>query len=296
MAIVPKLLFDIAKYCNFCHLISQNQTPHPCDVIIDFQREQVKSKSACDFQLPEPWNGDIVNAPILVISSNPAYSCDELYPTLNWPDKMIADFFINRFKNRGTYSWVLNNRPLQKNGTRGRAVRYWSSIQKIIGTILGRPAIPGVDYCLTELVHCKSSSEKGVKKALPVCAGNYCQELLKISGAKLIIVVGSIARNYILKYCSLPNGIPTIYLRHPSSWGNREIFNLPSEDEIKKLRKLIEEERKENEKPIGENNKNQNCSCDVEYVDINLPTDEEVEEFIKGKIEEYKKGLINLGK
>jgi len=279
---VPKLLFDIAKCCNFCNLICQSKKPHPCDDIVDFQRKVAKNID--DFQLPEPWNGDIVNAPILVISSNPAHSPDELYPTVDWPDRMIADFFINRFKNRGTYSWVLNNKPLNKDGTRGGATRYWTIIQEIIERILARPAIPGVDYCLTELVHCKSSSQIGVTKALSVCAGNYCQKLLKISGAKLIIVIGSVARNYISNYCSSTNGVPAMYLPHPNA---RSFSYSQVDEEIKRLNKEIEELRKS----MNDRNENKNGNCNIEYVDIELPTDEEVKKFIEEKIEEYKKGL-----
>ncbi len=39
---------------------------HPCATIVNSQLHL-----PC-FQLPEPWCGDILNAPILVISSNPA--------------------------------------------------------------------------------------------------------------------------------------------------------------------------------------------------------------------------------
>ena len=275
---VPKLLFDIAKCHNFIQLIKTNNPTHPCDHIIDFQRKNGNAQNINDFQLPEPWNGDIVNAPILVISSNPAYSSCELYPTLDWPDPMIADFFINRFKNRGKYSWVLNNKVLNKDGTRSKTVRYWSSIQKRIEEILGVCAKPGIDYCITELVHCKSSNEKGVKKALPVCAGNFCCDILKITGAKLIIVIGSIAKNYIKANCISPNGIPMIYLPHPNARGKKKVSDHYSEEEIKKLRKLLE---KENE------NKNRN----IVYTDIKLPTDEEVKIFIEEKIKEYQENL-----
>ncbi len=286
---VPKLLFDIAKCCNFIKLTKNNNLNHPCNDIVDFQRKNGNAQNINDFQLPEPWSGDIINAPILVISSNPAYSKDELYPTLNWPDPMIADFFINRFKDRGKYSWVLNNKVLNKDGTRSNTVRYWSSIQKRVEEILGRPAKPGIDYCLTELVHCKSSGEKGVKKALPVCACNFCCDLLEITGAKLIIVIGSIAKNYIKANCSSPDGIPTIYLPHPNARGKKKVSDYYSKKEIEKLRELLS--RKNQYK-----NEFHNIGCCpkghyIQCVNIQLPTDEEVEIFIKEKIKEYKESL-----
>lgn len=284
---VPKLLFDIAKCYNFCDLLKECNTSHSCDDIINFQRICGNAKSFCDFQLPEPWSGDIINAPILVISSNPAYSSCELYPTLDWPDPMIADFFINRFKNRGRYSWVLNNRVLNKDGSRSNPVRYWSSIQKRVEEILGRTAKPGIDYCITELVHCKSSNEKGVKKALPVCAENFCCDILKITGAKLIIVIGSIAKNYIKANCISPNGIPMIYLPHPNARGKKKVSDYYSEEEIENLRELLNGKSQYKNKFSNIWCPDVNLQSPIKYANVKLPTDEEVKIFIEEKIKEY---------
>ena len=284
---VPKLLFDIAKCCNFIQLTKCNSPTHPCNNIVDFQRKNGNAQNINDFQLPEPWNGDIVNAPILVISSNPAYSKDELYPTLNWPAPMIADFFINRFKNRGKYSWVLNNRVLNKDGSRSRPVRYWSIIQKWVTNILGRTAKPGIDYCLTELVHCKSSNQIGVQKALPVCAGNFCCDILRITGAKLIIVFGSIAKHYIKANCSSPNGIPTIYLPHPNSRKKKKVSDHFSKEEIENFRELLNGKGQYKNKFQNIGCPDVNLQSNIKYANVKLPTDEEIKIFIEEKIKEY---------
>jgi hypothetical protein len=94
-----KLLFDIVNCKNFKSLISKPNPNNGCNKIVDFQKKQGIT-AINDFHVPEPWSGDIVNAPILVVSSNPSFNKDELYPTYSWPPKMIADFFINRFKPR----------------------------------------------------------------------------------------------------------------------------------------------------------------------------------------------------
>jgi hypothetical protein len=61
---VPQLLFDIAKCQIFLNLITAKKV-QPCNKIVDFQRAN-GAVSLYDFQLPEPWSGDITKAPILV--------------------------------------------------------------------------------------------------------------------------------------------------------------------------------------------------------------------------------------
>jgi len=59
---------------------------HPCHKIVNTQPRD-------NFQLPEPWNGNIVDAPILFISSNPSFDDNEYYPTTEWKKEVIEDFF-----------------------------------------------------------------------------------------------------------------------------------------------------------------------------------------------------------
>jgi len=267
---IPKLLFNIAKCNNFISLISKTSSVHPCNEIVNSQLT-VGAKHINDFQIPEPWNGDIINAPILIISSNPSYSKDELYPDLSWPNEMIADFFINRFKNRGANSWVKDHKVLNKNGTRGRVVSYWTNIQKRVDELLGKNVSePGTDYCITELVHCKSVREIGVKKALPECTKMFLSGKQGISGACIIIAVGSFVRRY---YNNSPtiNGIPVIYIPHPSSFVPRKtIADHYSEEEINSFRNYLK-----NCKPKKR---------DIQFSEVNLPKVEEVNKFIQQKL------------
>ena len=275
---VPQLLFDIAKCSNFCTLIQHGNISNPCNDIINFQRQQ-DAVNAIDFQLPEPWNGDIINAPILVISSNPAYSKIELYPNLCWPEPMIADFFINRFKDRGPkYSWIYNNRVLNINGTRGKPVRYLISIQKRIEEILLRSVKPGIDYCITEIVHCKSSNQIGVAKALHQCASRFLTAKIGISGAKIIIGIGSIVRDY-FKGKNNINGIPIIYLPHPNAFKPKTVAKIYTDEELNKIRDIIS-----NKINLKETNLKKNINY---YSNISLPTDKEVEDFINKQIDAH---------
>jgi hypothetical protein len=271
---IPKLLFNITQCKNFNSLINKSSPLLPCNEIVNFQHG-VGVKKINDFQIPEPWNGDIVNAPILIISSNPAYSNDELYPDLSWPNEMIADFFINRFAKRGQASWVEGHRVLNKNGSRGRVVNYWTNIQRRVDELLGEiGSEPGKDYCITELVHCKSSSEIGVRSALPTCANLYLSGKYNISGACIIIAVGSFVRDY-YQNSPLINGLPVIYIPHPNARVPRNISDHYSEEQIVSFRNHIK-----NCKP-----KNR----DIQFSQINLPKLEDVNKFIQQKIKDNPK-------
>ena len=214
---IPKLLFEISHCQNFTSFTSSGKANKSCNDILEFQKKE-GAKNIIDFQIPEPWSGDIINAPILVLSSNPSYSTDEIYPNSTWPKPMIADFFINRFKDRGErYSWVYKNKVLNKGGTRGPSVRYWSSINKRLEELLGFTPKQGIDFCITEIVHCKSRKEIGVSSALPECSKNFFDKKIKISAAKLIVSFGSFVENAFGNNETLI-GIPIIYLPHPNAF------------------------------------------------------------------------------
>jgi len=261
---IPKLLFDIAECKNFLALTALSNPKHPCDKIVEFQRTQ-KTKFKIKFQIPEPWNGDIVNAPILIVSSNPSYSHEELYPDLSWPKSIIADFFINRFTNRGpNLSWVYNNRILNRNGTRGKSVRYWSSITKRVNELIGRNSIPGIDYCITELVHCKSIKEIGVRNALPECSKQFFNGKNGISGSSLIVAIGRHARDYFHNNPTFTEK-PIIYLPAPNAFGPKKLRDHYNENEIATYRQIF--------------NNHENNRANIIYSDINLPNEIQLQNF-----------------
>jgi len=120
---IEDLLIEITR----CPVILQclNGDPgHPCSTIVDLQR----STSIVTHQLPEPWSGQINQSPILFISSNPSISNDEIFPTSDWNDEKITDYFQHRF-GEGQQEWVINGtKSLQRDGSYGRATMFWAGV------------------------------------------------------------------------------------------------------------------------------------------------------------------------
>ena len=163
-----------------------------CSKVVSEQRDLAWP----DHHLPEPWNGQLESAPVLFVSSNPAIDKRERYPTPEWPDDRRIDFFVHRFSG-GRETWTRNFRTLMNSGEHDRAPRagkYWSEIHKRAVELLGPAARPGIDYALSEIVHCKSSANRGVDQASEECASRYLEPMLSASGARVIVVIGEKAR------------------------------------------------------------------------------------------------------
>jgi hypothetical protein len=62
---------------------------------------------------------------------------------------------------------------------------------------LQREVTPGVDFALTEVVHCKSLKERGVSEALDFCSERYLEKVIAIAAAKVLIVYGKHAADAI---------------------------------------------------------------------------------------------------
>jgi len=63
--------------------------------------------------------------------------------------------------------------------------------------ILGRAARPGVDFAISEAVHCKSKgeSENGravTRSATPVCSETYTMRIIRASAAKVVCLMGDV--------------------------------------------------------------------------------------------------------
>lgn len=264
-----KLALEIARCSVFCSLTKEIESSHKCSNIVKVQLNNPKIK---EYQLPEPFSGDIYNAPILFISSNPSISHSELYPTGLWPDKMITDFFVNRFKQRNEgNTWVYKNKVLNKNGRSKSSVKYWSSIKKRAEELLGKEAIPGHDYCITEIVHCKSQAEIGVKDAHDTCSNKFLNDIVRLSGAKLIIGVGKVVKNNLNAVPEL-YGKPIFYLPHPNAFEQKTFIKVIPE-KLPEIKNLLEDY-------------NSNAIRDLSIYD--LPTDIEVQLFVE---KELKKSL-----
>lgn len=160
-------------------------TDHPCNKIVCSQNENEH-----DFQLPEPWNGDISNAKILFISSNPSIDPKanqdghESYPTEKYSNENLPEIFRTRFDKYTHFN--------------GNKQKYWFYANKCVGWILGAES-RGVNLlrdhaALTEVVHCKSESEFGVKECCCLCANNWLDKVLAEFNGDYIVVVGNIAK------------------------------------------------------------------------------------------------------
>lgn len=193
------LLIEIARCPNVKLCLDQpNNNHHPCSKIVSAQNTTIDA-----FHLPEPWNGEIDTAPILFVSSNPSINANELYPSWSWSDSQVIDNFNNRFSK----NWVKveNNRyyPKLNDGTYAKANTYWGKVRNHAEIIMQRKVVAGKDFALTEVVHCKSVNEIGVKEAILEC-GKYLPKILELSQASVIVVVGKKADPIVKNYMGFP--------------------------------------------------------------------------------------------
>ncbi|WP_053764629.1 hypothetical protein [Leptospirillum ferriphilum] len=194
-----ELLLSIAHCSEVKRFLASKDIIHPCSKIVLSQ--------ASPFQLPEPWNGNLVFAPILFISSNPSINEKEEYPDYSWEDSHIVSFFENRFQGDQTY----DRRVLLKSGEHSQKVKYWNELRIRTAEILQcAPEIVefGKDFSITEVVHCKSRKNKGVKESLDICSQKYLKKILEVSGAKLLVILGKFARMGI-KPLLVQEGLPS---------------------------------------------------------------------------------------
>jgi hypothetical protein len=211
-------------------------------------------------QLPEPWVGHLDQARILFVSSNP--SIDAGVPpnvrTANPPPARVTarwrnDKIIRRFE-RAFDDFI-------DDGTRFRGkkgvVRYWASVKRRAMELLpGGDLEPGVDYALTEVVRCKSWSEKGVSRAVEVCVPNYLETTLELSPAVVVVALGAHAQRALSDMFKVDaaRGVAPIniagsdrlltFLPHPNARGVPKSFakNL-TPHQLRRLRSRLDEAR-----------------------------------------------------
>jgi hypothetical protein len=148
------------------------------------------------------------------------------------------------------------NQSLNANGSYGKVVQYWSCIRNRAAELLGREAVPGVDYTLSEIVHCKSVGENGVKSALKICASRYPPRLLRYSSASVVVIVGGKALRYwnSLTMPTAPHvperdGTPPVlafgrarvflYLPHPAGPKKKRFIDWVQKERMEGIRKLL---------------------------------------------------------
>jgi hypothetical protein len=183
-----KLLEDIAHCSIACDIRAGSKVHQACNTIVGLQTRDA-------FQLPEPWSGRIDTAPILFISSNPSIDPLERYPDESWEGELIIDFFQNRFTSK--VGWVHKGLyALRRDGSRTDWVRFWASARSRASEILEKEKnaiVPGMDFALTEVVHCKSRNEVGVREAQDCCSNRYLTRVISVAAAEVLVVFGEIA-------------------------------------------------------------------------------------------------------
>jgi hypothetical protein len=242
------LLNEIAHcpHVNFC--IQNPSVDHPCREIVFSQ----PSSTLNEYQVPEPWSGRIEQAPILFLSSNPSISSVEDYPRWSWSDDTIDDFFNNRFGG-GRKIWIVDGiKSLQKDGAYSGSVNFWRAVRQRAIELFQRNVTPGSDYAITEIVHCKSVSEIGVKKAQNQCVQSYLQKVLEMASARVVVVLGVRAREAMQYEFNIPKDVSLFgpiaiggreklitFLPHPNARCIRTFANCLKNDELESLRAFL---------------------------------------------------------
>lgn len=201
------LLLEIARCRIAKHCLSSPNESHCCQSIVG-----VQTRDFVSFHVPEPWSGRLTAAPILFLSSNPSIDEWEEYPTFDWSDEQIVDFFNNRFS-EGEKEWVRRGLyPRRRNGCYPtKWVRFFASARARASELLDVPrghVRPGIDYVLSEVVHCKSRGEQGVREALRVCPGQYLNRTVSLSGASVVVCFGEHSAEAVCTTFGVPESVP----------------------------------------------------------------------------------------
>ncbi len=212
-----ELLKNIIECTNVNDVLSNK--PSKCTAIVKYQLNFLKERNKLEISrngkllaVPEPWSGDILNAKIMFLSSNPSISIADFeadkYPLhyvnkqnhlLFNKEKKCYDFFTNRFQ-----------KEIYTTNEEFRAVPFWRTIEDWYMCLTSKKnpkeiiskinKYRGEDFVITELVHCKSKSEKGVEDAIDTCFDKWFKDVIQICNAKIIIILGATCRNKILKW------------------------------------------------------------------------------------------------
>ena len=138
-------------------------------------------------------------ADLLIISSNPAYNATEYYPTEDWCDNDIINFFQER----------LNNVYYQSTVFYKHIIKYASWILSISQD----DPIITQKICTVNTIHCKSSKEKdGTANCWNYCVQKWMKQILDQFNGRYILLHGSYAKKLQL-ICEQYNKI-IFYLPH----------------------------------------------------------------------------------
>jgi uracil-DNA glycosylase len=236
-------VFDSIAHCPNVDRCLNGDTAHPCSKIVLSQ--QVPKE---DFQLPEPWRGQVEKARILFVGSNPSIG-DDRYALQSSPPQQVWESQHLAFGG-GSRSYIIDGiRTTKADGSPDRVVRYWSSIRARARELLPG-SIPGEDYAITEIVHCKSEDEEGVFESASTCYELHMSGVFSVSAAKVVVVLGKVAREAMLGAGKSRPQSPlqmelggrkraVLFLPHPNARGDEKSlhahYSTPALDGVRRL-------------------------------------------------------------
>ena len=220
---VEKLALSIAT-CNEIKTACQDEK-HPCNKIVLAQKYL-----GSEFrQTPEPWAGNLAEAPLLFVGSNPSISEDaergEDFPKIgfwgsetthfDWPQERIVEFHTRRFDQGREKPYVRPNAQYLCNDGeyRGRDgakpgqrhfQKYWKTAFTEANYIFGEEIDISNSICLSEVVHCKTKKEKkngksiGLDEALSNCTSRFLLKIFEASPASLVVLTGAFSKKGVL--------------------------------------------------------------------------------------------------
>jgi len=223
MTAAANLMMEIVKCGLDC-----KDSAHPCHSIWESQGCEIVG----DFHLPEPWNGSIDSARLMFLGINPRYNAGELFPRIGNPwwmtdgqelsSSRITDFFTRRFSSEDGYVVGVPDSAvrvrIESASTSERVYReaggvYWKYLHMIARLVLGKDydlgcsVTPGVDYVLTEVVHCKTIDENGVSDScFRQCRDKWMGRVMDVAcNVEYIVVVGGKAKENVAPIFSIAN-------------------------------------------------------------------------------------------
>src|ERR1035438_1776548 len=146
-----RAVFLSVARCPNVKVCLEGAGPHPCCEIV---QNQVITKGVVgydDFQVPEPWVGEIDVAPILFISSNPSIGDDNAALGASSNEALWDSHHYAFGGGKGKYI-IDGIFPAGANGEKLKKVAYWVFARARARELIP-DAVPGQDYALTEVVH-----------------------------------------------------------------------------------------------------------------------------------------------
>ena len=166
-----------------------------CSSIISLQNR-------CNFQVPEPWNGDIENAKILILGLNPALDVAELFPSYDcsgawnvmcakgykWTYPVVETFFENRYSACcppcGLQYADVNADPvkiLSKSCVYKTAKNpFWKTVIEYASAVTNNKC-EIKDLVFSDCIHCKSSNGAGCDNSVKKnCMNKYFQRVMSV--------------------------------------------------------------------------------------------------------------------